>query len=280
MRKAGKRQRLPHLVFVLLFTFSCFTMASDGLGGYWGAHSTKFIFIKFLIVFLTVGLAVVQDYLACRSFHFIAAAAPIISNTALLCFFLDYYITGFSGSKFLYRALWAGYLLCAQCALLLFALLCTGKRREDGFVPFYKNFWYGFTPYFVCVFLLVFARNPFAGGTATVNLIPFKGTFKMLYAMLDGMRGGFEPPLLFFGNFLFFIPYGFLVPFYMDKTKWPAHLAVGFLTPVCIEAYQYIFNCGDADVDDLILNITGFLLGYLLFVCIQKFYIRKKGNAL
>ncbi|MBQ1343456.1 MAG: VanZ family protein, partial [Firmicutes bacterium] len=81
------------------------------------------------------------------------------------------------------------------------------------------------------------------------NLIPFSREMDISYP----------------GNLLLFIPFGWLVPLIWKKwDRLPrvagAALALSFL----IEASQ-LLNNRFSDVDDLIINTAGALLGYLLF---------------
>lgn len=69
-------------------------------------------------------------------------------------------------------------------------------------------------------------------------------------------------PLL---NIAMFLPLGVLLPPAIKPFKrWYWILAAGAGTSLAIEAFQYIFNLGQADVDDLICNILGTMLGYCL----------------
>lgn len=271
-----KSSIFTHFIFIIVFSFSCFTMASNNFSGYFSAKSTVFVFWKFLIVIISVIIVTLLEYKVNKDFLFISISAPIIANSVLIVFVFDHFVMHIGGSNFIYRSMWLGYIFCAWSTLFFVVTVCAKWEKGNSYSEFYKRFWYGFTPFFLVVFLIVFARDPFSGGTATLNLVPFGGTFLMLEAMLDGMRGGIEPPLLFFGNFFFFIPLGFLIPFYFSNIKWYIHLLMGAVVPFCIEGYQYIFGCGDVDVDDLILNIGGFIAGYFVYALIKKYRLNKK----
>ncbi len=61
------------------------------------------------------------------------------------------------------------------------------------------------------------------------------------------------------GNLLLFIPLGMYLAVLL-KRKWPGVLLM-FLLSVSFEAAQFIFNIGALDVDDVILNVLGGVLG-------------------
>ena len=83
-------------------------------------------------------------------------------------------------------------------------------------------------------------------------------------------------PLL---NVAMFLPLGVLLPLAAKpfrRSYWT--LAAGTAASLVIEALQYTLGRGQADVDDLICNVLGAMLGYclcMLFVCLTE----KRGKA-
>lgn len=78
------------------------------------------------------------------------------------------------------------------------------------------------------------------------------------------------------GNILVFIPYGFLLPqVYPICGKWwrVFYCAVGFV--MCIELFQLFSAFGAFDVDDILLNASGAMIGYGAF-CIKKEIIKRR----
>lgn len=66
-------------------------------------------------------------------------------------------------------------------------------------------------------------------------------------------------------NIGMYVPYGLLLPIVFKKLRnIPIHLVVVFLTTLSIETMQYIIG-RSADIDDVIMNFLGGLLGYFLF---------------
>ena len=59
-------------------------------------------------------------------------------------------------------------------------------------------------------------------------------------------------------NILFFIPYGFLFPW---KDNWKRVFVTALVLSVFIELSQYIFNLGWCEVDDVISNTLGAMIG-------------------
>ena len=73
------------------------------------------------------------------------------------------------------------------------------------------------------------------------------------------------------GNILIFMPAGFFIPIFWKHRR-------GFVFTTCVtlgmsllvEMLQLILRVGSFDVDDLILNTLGGILGYLLLILIEK----------
>lgn len=68
------------------------------------------------------------------------------------------------------------------------------------------------------------------------------------------------------GNIIAFVPFGFLLPFLFGKRCGVLPILVlGAFFSFCIETVQYYTRLGSFDVDDILLNTAGCLLGYILF---------------
>lgn len=69
------------------------------------------------------------------------------------------------------------------------------------------------------------------------------------------------------GNVIMFVPLGFFVPCIWQKPrKFGWHILAMALTIVVIELTQLFTLLGSCDVDDLLLNLVGTTLGYLLYL--------------
>ena len=73
------------------------------------------------------------------------------------------------------------------------------------------------------------------------------------------------------GNILLFIPFGFFVSFII-KSKKPIYIIIiTIITSFVIEYVQLLIG-RTFDVDDILLNIVGGFLGYLVYLIIQVIY--------
>lgn len=76
------------------------------------------------------------------------------------------------------------------------------------------------------------------------------------------------------GNVIMFVPLGFLTPCLWQRLrKFGWHCLAMLLTILTVELLQLLTLLGSCDVDDLLLNLVGTSIGYLLWKLWQK--IRK-----
>jgi len=82
------------------------------------------------------------------------------------------------------------------------------------------------------------------------------------------------------GNVLAFVPFGFILPIIGKRLRsmWKVTV-LGFLLSLSVELLQLIFKVGCCDVDDLLLNTLGALLGYILFAICNAFRRWKYGKT-
>lgn len=71
------------------------------------------------------------------------------------------------------------------------------------------------------------------------------------------------------GNLLWFVPLGLLVPRLWPQRRLGTVTALGLGLSLLVEACQYLLGTGVPDVDDLLLNTLGAMLGYGLH-CLHR----------
>lgn len=91
------------------------------------------------------------------------------------------------------------------------------------------------------------------------NFIPFWS----YAAILEGGPGLVEDNLL---NVLVFLPVGFLMGCAFKRISWWKVLLVTCGFSICVELMQFLFSRGFAELDDVIHNTLGAVLGYGVFV--------------
>ena len=76
------------------------------------------------------------------------------------------------------------------------------------------------------------------------------------------------------GNVVIFVPFGFFMPMASRYRSFFSTVFYSFGLSLCVETFQLLTKVGSFDVDDLILNTLGGVIGYLLFWICNK--IRRK----
>lgn len=71
-------------------------------------------------------------------------------------------------------------------------------------------------------------------------------------------------------NVLLFIPYGLLFPFMIPERLFWLTPAAGCLTSVFIEITQLITSCGFCQLDDMVMNTAGTILGFVFYILLRK----------
>jgi glycopeptide antibiotics resistance protein len=109
------------------------------------------------------------------------------------------------------------------------------------------------------LFLFDIAWLRFPATNPKPNWIPFRSIIG------DWRNGGWEFVINFVGNIVAFLPMGWLPPHIVRRrtTIWQIAL-FGLAISLAIEMGQYISGRRVPDVDDLILNTVGGVLGYAL----------------
>lgn len=134
------------------------------------------------------------------------------------------------------------------------------------------------TTVFVIYIAALFEITVFRKGISMQNLlvkgsiewVPFVGYFELI-----AKGNWYQFVYLFGGNIIWFVPFGTLVPLIIKRNISLLEIAIwGFLLSLVIETSQYIFGTGISEIDDLILNTVGVIVGFAVFRAIMK---RKDG---
>lgn len=92
---------------------------------------------------------------------------------------------------------------------------------------------------------------------------------------INGAPDGKQESIQYIQNVLFFLPFGFWFPW----KKWKSVFITAFMTSAVIEITQYIFNLGWCEVDDVISNTAGALIGFGCYVIVQKLIYKGESRV-
>lgn len=117
-----------------------------------------------------------------------------------------------------------------------------------------------FIIYILCLFYVVTFQDV---SWSSHNFIPFREIF----------RYEFGTSLFFkniFGNVILFLPFGIVIAKFVKTKRISVALLIGLITSFSIEIIQ--FSIGRVyDIDDVILNVIGCVLGFVGYLMFKKF---------
>ena len=94
-----------------------------------------------------------------------------------------------------------------------------------------------------------------------VNLVPFTEILRYDIGTHEFYRN-------VIGNIVLFIPFGYFVSMYMKASKVSHILIVSIITSSTIEIVQHFIG-RSFDIDDIILNVVGGIVGFLLYIALS-----------
>lgn len=112
-----------------------------------------------------------------------------------------------------------------------------------------------FIIYILCLYHVVTFQDVNYG---TNNFIPFKEMFRYPLGSTKFIKN-------VVGNIMLFIPFGFFSSYYLKNKKMSLTFILTLITSLTIEIVQYYIG-RVFDIDDIILNVIGGVLGFLLFI--------------
>lgn len=118
----------------------------------------------------------------------------------------------------------------------------------------------GFIIYIMSLFYVVTFQDV---SWSTSNFIPFKEVFRYQIFSERFFRN-------VVGNLIMFMPYGFFVSYFLRLDKKKTIFIMSLLVSVTIEITQLIIG-RVFDVDDIMLNVCGGMLGYFVYRFIHHF---------
>ena len=155
---------------------------------------------------------------------------------------------------------------------------------NDGKVK--KRCWYAaFIAYAVLMLWLLFGRHtayPLTGAynealLGSLNLRPFRTIRLFFDVIISGGWWALDSGLVLaayiniFGNVVMFAPFGFFLPRLFPRLRrfWRTLLCAAVLV-AGVEVVQLLTRLGICDIDDLLLNLCGVGVGYLVFRLFTK----------
>lgn len=116
---------------------------------------------------------------------------------------------------------------------------------------------------YLALLLLLTLAPPLRPTSDRINLVP-------LQSILAGLRrGGWQLYVNIIGNVLAFVPLGVLLPGVLRRHSWIVVVGIATATSAAIEVLQWALGLRVADIDDVLLNTLGAIVGYLPLIVIR-----------
>ena len=149
-----------------------------------------------------------------------------------------------------------------------------GKEKDKG----QKLQWLLFGVYLIFLVYLMFFSEGMGrtqGPRFSYNLVPFREIKRCLFHWKA--MGLFNAVMNLAGNVAAFFPFGYFLPRLLKSARgFFVMLFTTMLFSLCLEVLQLFTQVGSFDVDDILLNTAGGLLGYCCYRIFQKWKFRKE----
>lgn len=144
-----------------------------------------------------------------------------------------------------------------------------------------------FGAYCIALFLVLFVRKRFNIGDEpyweqvkmSINLVPFRSIYGSVYLIIHRTNQYLisHEIISLLGNFALFMPFGYFIPRLFGKYRaFIKFILLTFVILLSIETLQVVTLRGCFDVDDILLNLAGAVIGFFI-ARIAKF--RKRRDA-
>lgn len=248
--------------FLALISSSYDPRFRDTLFGYFSNHNSLFIMARAFVFFLLLLLTTYINRNNPRCVSIIYAALLLLMMAAV---YYDY----FHSHHLLYNFYYA-IMVCATVSAACISVFIGGTLffQKQDYLFFFRIFWIVFLSVYLFLLYIAFLRSP-ESFSFSYNYHIGQGTIKYFKAILQQPNDIY---LMFicFGNILVLMPIPFIIYAVSKKANLVVNICVSVLLPVLIESYQYIFKCGDVDIDDIILNAAGMMISYVILKQILK----------
>ena len=225
--------------------------------------------LKYILCFIVPAIVTIFNFSQEKKLKFAGKCTAIIMSCFVLGIIVFNYfkIPWFSVYEMssLYHLSYA--LICVFMVLVTATLIADiDNSASIHYNSFYNDFFLGYIPMLITLYILFYGNYRSSDAAYIINLVPFNGEIKTVLAdpsSLSLMRT--------LGNILFYSTIALTVARFIKKRSALWAFVLPFLVSIITEFAQGIFSIGDADIDDVLLNSFGALIGALVY----KFFIEK-----
>ena len=270
------------VLFAFCLLFTSLTFCENWRRAFMFSQSARPL--KFILSFFLPGISSALSIAADRNLKF----AGRLSAASMIAFVIHYYIDTntlhlidvYGGFMVPYHF---AYGMISFFSVFAAAVLCALfiKEIKADFERFYKVFFRGYTVLFIFLFIQLFFVLRDWEQQYSVNLVPFHGEISELAAAVSYGANSFMLKMIrFAGNIMFFATAPLLLGAFIKKKKKTLLILCPIALSVAAELFQFLANAGDCDIDDVILNTAGVLIGFAAFSFINKKLFAEEKSCL
>lgn len=123
-----------------------------------------------------------------------------------------------------------------------------------------------FIIYLSCLFEIVFFSQEIIPENYSINLIPFNEILRYEFGSYLFIKN-------IVGNIILFMPFGFFIGHFLKRKKMYLVFTMSLIASICIETIQLYIGRA-FDLDDILLNVAGALIGYLFYKMLYRLNIK------
>lgn len=138
------------------------------------------------------------------------------------------------------------------------AYIITNRQK---LILYRELFSLAFMLYVLILFYVVTYQDPVSNSISSYNLVPFKEMFRYDFGTVLFYKN-------IVGNLLIFVPFGLFVSYYLKTSRLSIIFILSLISSLTIEFAQRLIIGRVFDVDDIILNVFGAIIGYFAYVII------------
>jgi glycopeptide antibiotics resistance protein len=168
----------------------------------------------------------------------------------------------------------------AAVAISFFIRIFDKKEKFKNFTFFFKSVSIVFFVMYIFIFVytLFIGEGPRSFRHRGINLIPFDTILPYITGEAYNRANADIIAINILANILLLVPVGFYLSVIFKKLNLFLRIIIIFIIPIAIETVQYLLYIGIADIDDVILNFTGGLIGIFISYIIEKIYKIAMGD--
>ena len=263
MKNAGSNKVIPVFIGIILLIIELLIV--------WKFKSIQIV-LTYAIVYIIVTCCLLKYYQTFDACGWLQIGSW---GSNMLCIFLIFFLLPKSPVIFIatYVLLINWVAIMSMCIIWKFFV---PQNKYSDFKGFFRLSSIIFGVVFLMILVYALFFKAIGEGLNEINLIPFSTIMSYLKGKDKHVGGAM---LNIIANIFLFIPLGFYIGVLLREKKMKMKMMIIVLIPIMVELVQLVFSLGICDVDDVILNAFGGLVGIVVLQMLEKLYCKVKKTT-